>query len=222
VRGTESARENWPWLGVVNLWYFRQVGDVPPERAAYYLGLVDPEFNPLPVYEAVRQPTQGIDTASIGMHQETSPALEERGWRLVLDPKASAGAALVGAATSSPLTFAFEGRQVELVTREGPEQGSLVVKVDGVPPVGFRLDERGQASIDLRAGENRQATLTLARGLGDGKHTLTLEPAGEARVTVDALVVSERDSELLVYPLWGLCGPLVLVGFALWLRSSPK
>jgi hypothetical protein len=59
VRGIEWARQNWPWLGVVNIWYFRQVGDVPPDRAAYYFALVDPEFNPRPVYEAVRQAAQG-------------------------------------------------------------------------------------------------------------------------------------------------------------------
>jgi hypothetical protein len=55
VRGIEWARQNWPWLGVVNIWYFRQVGDVPPERAAYYFALVDPEFQPRPVYAAVRE-----------------------------------------------------------------------------------------------------------------------------------------------------------------------
>ncbi len=54
VHGIAWAREHWPWLGVVNVWYFRQVGDVPPDRAAYYFALVDPEFNPQPVYEAVR------------------------------------------------------------------------------------------------------------------------------------------------------------------------
>lgn len=55
VRGIAWAREHWPWLGVVNIWYFRQVGDVPPDRAAYYFALVDPEFNPRPVYQALRQ-----------------------------------------------------------------------------------------------------------------------------------------------------------------------
>jgi hypothetical protein len=55
VRGIAWARAQWPWLGVVNIWYFRQVGDVPPDRAAYYFALVDPEFNPQPVYEALRQ-----------------------------------------------------------------------------------------------------------------------------------------------------------------------
>jgi hypothetical protein len=220
VRGIEWARENWPWLGVVNLWYFRQVGDVPPERAAYYFGLVDPEFRPSPAYGAVRRATKGIDTALIGTHEETSPALEERGWRLVLDAEASAGAALVGNATSGKLTFAFEGRQVQLVTRQGPDQGSFVVKVDGVPPEGLRLDDRGQASIDLRADENRQATVTLVRGLGEGTHTLALEPAAEARVTVDGFVVSERGFERLFYLLWGLCGLLILAGVALRLNDS--
>lgn len=55
VRGIAWARAQWPWLGVVNIWYFRQVGDVPPDRAAYYFALVDPEFNPRPVYEALRR-----------------------------------------------------------------------------------------------------------------------------------------------------------------------
>jgi hypothetical protein len=54
VRGIAWAREQWPWLGVVNIWYFRQVGDVPPERPAYYFALVDPEFNPRPVYRALQ------------------------------------------------------------------------------------------------------------------------------------------------------------------------
>jgi hypothetical protein len=59
VRGIAWAREHWPWLGVVNIWYFRQVGDVPPERPAYYFALIDPEFNPRPVYLALQEATRG-------------------------------------------------------------------------------------------------------------------------------------------------------------------
>lgn len=59
VGGIAWGREHWPWLGVVNIWYFRQVGDVPADRAAYYFALVDPEFRPRPVYEAVRQAATG-------------------------------------------------------------------------------------------------------------------------------------------------------------------
>lgn len=63
VRGIDWARDHWPWLGVVNIWYFRQAGDIPPDWAAYYFAMVDPEFNPLPVYEAVRRYAQGIESA---------------------------------------------------------------------------------------------------------------------------------------------------------------
>ncbi len=66
VRGIAWARAHWPWLGVVNLWYFRQVGDVPPDRPAYYFALVDPEFNPRPVYEALRQATGEGSLATAG------------------------------------------------------------------------------------------------------------------------------------------------------------
>jgi polysaccharide biosynthesis protein PslG len=55
VRGIAWGRAHWPWLGVVNIWYFRQVGDIAPDRAAYYFALVDPEFNARPVYLAVQQ-----------------------------------------------------------------------------------------------------------------------------------------------------------------------
>jgi len=58
VRGIAWAREHWPWLGVVNIWYFRQVGDVPPDRPSYYFAMVDPEFNPRPVYLALQEATQ--------------------------------------------------------------------------------------------------------------------------------------------------------------------
>jgi hypothetical protein len=63
VRGIAWAREHWPWLGVVNIWYFRQVGDIPPDRASYYFALVDPEFNPRPVYGAVREAAQEMSLA---------------------------------------------------------------------------------------------------------------------------------------------------------------
>lgn len=70
LRGIAWAQAHWPWLGVINIWYFRQVGDIPPDRPAYYFGLVDPEFHPQPVYLALqeaaselgatrRQPAQG-------------------------------------------------------------------------------------------------------------------------------------------------------------------
>ncbi len=60
VRGIAWGRAHWRWLGVVNIWYFRQVGDIAPDRAAYYFALVDPEFNARPVYLAVQQAARPV------------------------------------------------------------------------------------------------------------------------------------------------------------------
>lgn len=54
VQGIEYARKNWPWAGVISIWYFRQVGDIPPDKAEYYFAMVDPDFKPYPVYDAVK------------------------------------------------------------------------------------------------------------------------------------------------------------------------
>ena len=55
VEGVQYARRNWPWAGVFCVWYFRQVGDIPPTRSEYYFRMVDPDFTPRPVYNAVKQ-----------------------------------------------------------------------------------------------------------------------------------------------------------------------
>jgi hypothetical protein len=54
VEGIEYAREHWPWAGVVLIWYFRQVGDTPPEKAEYYFAMVNPDFTTQPVYDTVK------------------------------------------------------------------------------------------------------------------------------------------------------------------------
>jgi hypothetical protein len=55
VEGVQRARRDWPWAGVFCTWYFRQVGDIPSEKAEYYFRLVDPDFTPRPVYNAIKQ-----------------------------------------------------------------------------------------------------------------------------------------------------------------------
>lgn len=55
TQGIKYARQNWPWAGVVFIWYFRQVGDIPKERSDYYFQMVTPEFEPKPVYNAVKK-----------------------------------------------------------------------------------------------------------------------------------------------------------------------
>ncbi len=54
IQGVNYAREYWPWVGVISIWYFRQVGDVSPDKAEYYFRMVNPDFTTVPVYDAVK------------------------------------------------------------------------------------------------------------------------------------------------------------------------
>src|SRR6185369_9560262 len=54
LRGIQKARTEWPWSGPLCLWYFRQVGNIPPARSDYYFALVAPDFTPSPLYRALK------------------------------------------------------------------------------------------------------------------------------------------------------------------------
>jgi hypothetical protein len=55
VEGVLRAQREWPWAGVFCTWYFRQVGDVPATKSEYYFRLVDPDFTPRPIYNAIKK-----------------------------------------------------------------------------------------------------------------------------------------------------------------------
>lgn len=50
----ERAAQEWPWIGVINLWYFKRASDDIRDQSWYYFRLVEPDFTPLPLYDAMR------------------------------------------------------------------------------------------------------------------------------------------------------------------------
>jgi hypothetical protein len=54
VRAFERARHEWPWMGVMNVWYLKRADD--REMGTVFAGfrLLDPDFTPRPVYQALR------------------------------------------------------------------------------------------------------------------------------------------------------------------------
>jgi len=53
----ERAKTEWPWLGVINFWYFKRADDAwlrngQPEA---YFQMATPDFEPLPVYHAMQE-----------------------------------------------------------------------------------------------------------------------------------------------------------------------
>ena len=226
LEGIRLAREQWPWAGVFNIWYFRQVGDKPPDRSDYYFRLVDVDFTPRPVYTRLKEATANLKTAEAGFYQESSaPVVASAGWDMVLAPNASGGAYLTSDHPGASLTFQFTGGALQLVTARGPGMGRCLVTLDGQAVSSLAHDPKGRSYVELYRGEDEwQVRETLAPRLGNGSHTLQLSvaegPSSGAtgpRCVVDALVVEDTTPS---FPLgWsavlvaGLLGALALLAF---------
>jgi polysaccharide biosynthesis protein PslG len=77
----QRAQQEWPWVGVVNYWFFTRASDRESDQSFYYFRMVEPDysdekpsFTPLPVYDAMRgfimsqQPTLYMGTHQAAGH----------------------------------------------------------------------------------------------------------------------------------------------------------
>ena len=199
LRAIDIARRQWPWAGVINFWYFRQVGDIPPDRADYYFRVVDVDFTPRRVYYAIKDAATALTTAGPGYHQETSPGVTwGKGWHNSILKQASGGAAVVADEADSNLTLSFKGDGVTLVALRDSRSGILYASLDGRRIPGLPTDSEGHSYIDLYAPDVQwQQNIHLVSGLGDSQHVLRLTSSGRksaashgTRCTVDAFIVS--------------------------------
>ena len=54
VRAFERARTEWPWMGVMAVWFFK-LPEPWEGQPWYYFRMVSPGFRPYPVYDALRE-----------------------------------------------------------------------------------------------------------------------------------------------------------------------
>jgi len=62
VDALERIRTEWPWVGVTNVWFFKRPSDAEQDQAWYYFRLVEPDFTPLPVYDALKDYMTTVET----------------------------------------------------------------------------------------------------------------------------------------------------------------
>jgi len=127
----QRASNEWPWMGVMNYWFFRRPSDSEMNQSWYYFRMVEPDFSPLPVYDALTTLTQRPPVMHKWYHQEDHWALNYDGdWRIVRDQEAVLGAYAQGQEGAS-VSFSFKGRHLALVLREPEQKENLLVTVDG-------------------------------------------------------------------------------------------
>jgi len=57
VEGYQRAQKEWPWAGVIFYWFFKRADDSEVNQPMYYFRMAEPDFTPLPVYEAIKDYT---------------------------------------------------------------------------------------------------------------------------------------------------------------------
>ena len=226
LEGIRIAREEWPWAGVFMIWYLRQVGNITPDNAEYYFRMVDTDFTPRQVYFAVQDVAGTKSVAGPGMHQQTSPAVQRYGaWLHAIHSQAVSGSWIESARPGDSVSLTFQSRQVDLLTRTGPDGGRLLVSLDGHSVSGLPRDAQGASYVSLYSPQEEiGARIPLVRNAGPGEHTLRLIVAPDAdaastglEIVIDAFDV--RAGEPLPFPITyalGLVGGLGLTGGLLW------
>jgi polysaccharide biosynthesis protein PslG len=183
VEAFRRAQQEWPWVGVVTVWFFKRATDAEADQAMYYFRLVEPDFSPKPVYHALAEYTNGDEARVLypGVHQEDHWALDYGGrWQDQADPAAELGGYRYALDERSSLAFVFHGTDLSL--RPGPSAGPVegwTLSIDG------GLEEAVSAEPGL-------SEIVLAQGLAPGRHTAVLRPLAASRPAVDSLTVAQR------------------------------
>ncbi len=230
LQGIELAQRDWPWAGVFNIWYFRQTGQqYAPDDAAYYFRMVDVDFTPRRVYDAVQDAAGALFVAPPGHFEETNPAVAAgSGWRSVIAPEASGQALLRSTESGASLTFTFRGHSVDLLARQGPQEGRLFVTLDGRNVAGLPTDDQGRSYLDLQAQDTVwQARRPIGSGLATDQHVvrLTVDDGAHGPANVDAFEVNAGQPRAFPVLPVAILGVLFLAVAAalIWdLRNRPR
>ena len=229
IGGIEYAEEHWPWAGVFNIWYFRQVGSISPDRSDYYFRMVDVDFTPRLVYYAVEQAAQALEEPlGPGYYQETNPGLVfDREWQPVIEPQASAQAHILSQAEGSTVTLTFVGENADLIASTGPEGGRLAVSLDGHAVDDLPRNSQGQSYVDLFSPVRQwQRRVPLIYQADDAEHTLVLTVLERAnlasegkQIAIDAFEITRGERTSLPYAIAALLVVVVLVSAGLAFRE---
>jgi hypothetical protein len=171
----ERAAREWHWLGVINLWYFKPASDADRNQAYYYFKMIEPDFTPLPIYNAMRQHiTSEQPILYQGTHQEDARFLTFGEDAVFID---DAEAQFGRGIQTTMLTFTAHGTEVVLRWR-------------GNEPLNVRVGDDPPLSIGANRPNPDWQTGHLFLSLNAQTRTITF--AAQRPFEVDAITVIDR------------------------------
>ena len=183
----ERIQQEWPWLGVANVWYLKRADDrwERERRPEAYFRLLLPNFEPLPVYEAMREYTRRPAYMGRGHHDQTHWAVEYEGnWETVADRHAVLGSYARSSTPGDTVRVRFYGTGLDLYLVTGPDGGRLSIRVDGV--------QLRAVSVASEMPIYERVLPVVSRvpyGLHEVELTVVAGPDGQSTVRIDGFVV---------------------------------
>lgn len=198
VQAYARAGRDWPWVGVMNYWFWRRPNESERDQAWYYFRMVEPDWTTLPVYAAIEEHASQPPVLQRGFHQEDHHALHYGGqWAWVADEQAVLGG-VARLEQGAQVTFSYQGAGLSLKLGDAASAERLTLLVDGRA----RRLGRSEAVPDTTITAQR-----VLRSTRRGLHSVTLAATG-GPVLLDGIIVY---SEPARWP-WLLAGLIV----ALW------
>ena len=121
----QRAFEEWPWIGVVNYWFFTLENDLRRDQPMYYFRMAEPDYNddhptftPLPVYDSMKDYITTLEPKLYkGVHQAEHWAI---GGTDLSDLVEVENAQFGQAVSAQPITFTAHGTDVVIRWRGNP------------------------------------------------------------------------------------------------------
>lgn len=143
----QRASEEWPWIGVIAWWYFKRADDSERNQSWYYFRLVEPDFTPTPIYEALKATMTGEQPQALGAGRHGL---------------AARGVITIGPDGNETRAFRVRGTAAYLCHEALPDARTVTLSADG----------GAVRTLTLAAGAAGCAP--LSESLGGGVHSLAL------------------------------------------------
>jgi hypothetical protein len=213
VRAFQRAAEEWPWMGVMSIWFLKRADHNEVNEPFYYFRMVDPDFRPLPVYSAIKEMATKPPLLRKGYSAVDNPAISYKGdWKPSQGAVASPGQRLMASAEGSTVSFSFKGNDLTLLAPRGSDLGSAHVIIDGKAVMANRLlrDTSGMAVLSLSSGSPvLEDRIPLATGLMNDVHRVEIRTMGP--FALDGFIVETHEVDLT----WWVFGFAAMVGVPL-------
>ncbi len=156
----ERAQAEWPYVGVVNFWFFKPASDLDANQAYYYFRMLEPDFTPLPVYKAVKAYANQTPRIYPGTHQEDHWAVTWAGeWSDREDDTAMLGSYRIAGRDASA-RICIGDDELEVVRAPGTDHQARITLDDGDDGC-LMLHAEAGAAIDGFIVRNRSGQVWL-------------------------------------------------------------